>query len=62
VRAQIDFASQHHAGSIAEGVTRVRFLEGEDALATMTCFRALGVGTIDPSAVNVTVHGVGLRD
>ena len=37
-------------GSIAEGVTRINgFLEGEDALATMNVFRALG-GRIDGRA------------
>jgi len=49
-------------GAIAEGVTRVSgFLEGEDALATMNVFRALGVGIDGPERGNVTVHGVGLR-
>ena len=49
-------------GSIAEGVTRVSgFLEGEDALATMNVFRALGVHIDGPRRGNVTVHGVGLR-
>jgi len=49
-------------GSIAEGVTRVSgFLEGEDALATMNVFRALGVRIDGPERGNVTVHGVGLR-
>ena len=49
-------------GSIAEGVTRVSgFLEGEDALATMNVFRALGVRIDGPERGRVTVHGVGLR-
>jgi 3-phosphoshikimate 1-carboxyvinyltransferase len=49
-------------GSIAEGVTRISgFLEGEDALATMNVFRALGVRIDGPVAGAVTVHGVGLR-
>ncbi|MEK7230866.1 MAG: 3-phosphoshikimate 1-carboxyvinyltransferase, partial [Pseudomonadota bacterium] len=49
-------------GSIAEGVTRINgFLEGEDALATMNVFRALGVRIDGPERGNVTVHGVGLR-
>jgi len=49
-------------GSIAEGATRVSgFLEGEDALATMNVFRALGVRIDGPERGNVTVHGVGLR-
>src|SRR5688572_12193726 len=49
-------------GSIAEGVTQVSgFLEGEDALATMNVFRAMGVRIDGPDAGHVTVHGVGLR-
>lgn len=49
-------------GSIAEGVTRVSgFLEGEDALATMNVFRALGVRIDGPELGDVTVHGVGMR-
>ncbi len=48
--------------SIAEGVTRVGgFLEGEDAIATMNAFRALGVRIEGPQRGNVTVHGVGLH-
>ncbi len=49
-------------GSIAEGVTHVSgFLEGEDAIATMNVFRALGVRIDGPERGCVTVHGVGLR-
>ncbi len=49
-------------GAIAEGETRVSgFLEGEDALATLNIFRALGVRIEGPHRGNVTVHGVGLR-
>ncbi|MBI4191798.1 MAG: 3-phosphoshikimate 1-carboxyvinyltransferase [Betaproteobacteria bacterium] len=47
-------------GSIAEGATHVSgFLEGEDALATMNVFRALGVRIDGPDHGSVTVHGVG---
>lgn len=47
-------------GSIASGTTRIAgFLEGEDALATMNIFRALGVRIDGPAAGDVTVHGVG---
>lgn len=46
--------------SIAEGVSRISgFLEGEDAIATMNAFRALGVRIDGPEGGNVTVHGVG---
>jgi 3-phosphoshikimate 1-carboxyvinyltransferase len=49
-------------GGIAEGVTRVTgFLEGEDALATMNCFRAMGVAIEGPDNGRVTIHGVGLH-
>jgi len=49
-------------GSIAAGTTRVSgFLEGEDALATMNIFRALGVRIEGPDGGNVAVHGVGMR-
>lgn len=48
-------------GAIAEGVTRIEgFLEGEDALATMNCFRAMGVRIDGPLQGRVTVHGVGM--
>jgi len=49
-------------GALAEGTTRVSgFLEGEDALATLTAFRDLGVEIERPGASEVLVHGVGLR-
>jgi len=47
-------------GSIAEGMTDVYgFLEGEDALATLAVFRAMGVRIERPGPGRVTVHGVG---
>ena len=49
-------------GSIAEGVTEVSgFLEGEDSLATLKAFRAMGVDIKGPDAGRVVVHGVGLH-
>jgi 3-phosphoshikimate 1-carboxyvinyltransferase len=49
-------------GSLANGVTHVTgFLEGEDSLATLNAFRAMGVEIEGPSHGNVTVHGVGLH-
>ncbi len=49
-------------GSLAEGVTRVSgFLEGEDALATVAAFRAMGVGIEGPADGRVTIRGVGLH-
>lgn len=49
-------------GSIAEGITEIEgFLEGEDALATMNAFRALGVKIEGPDKGRVKVHGVGMH-
>ncbi len=49
-------------GSLAEGVTEVSgFLEGEDSLATLKAFRAMGVRTEGPEKGRVTIHGVGLH-
>jgi 3-phosphoshikimate 1-carboxyvinyltransferase len=48
-------------GSIAEGTTEINgFLEGEDSLATLQAFRAMGVDIEGPDAGRVIVHGVGL--
>jgi len=49
-------------GSLANGVTEVSgFLEGEDSLATLASFRAMGVKIEGPDNGNVVVHGVGMR-
>lgn len=49
-------------GALAIGTTRISgFLEGEDALATVAAFRAMGVKVEGPSHGEVTVHGVGLN-
>jgi len=49
-------------GSLAEGTTKVTgFLEGEDALATLATFRAMGVKIDGPEDGKVTVHGVGMH-
>jgi 3-phosphoshikimate 1-carboxyvinyltransferase len=48
--------------AIAEGETRISgFLEGADALATLTAFRQLGVSIEGPHGGEVKVQGVGLR-
>lgn len=48
-------------GAIANGVTTVKgFLRGEDNMATMGAFRAMGV-RIDDDDETVTIHGQGLR-
>jgi 3-phosphoshikimate 1-carboxyvinyltransferase len=49
-------------GALAEGVTEVDgFLEGEDCLATLAAFRAMGVRIDGPERGRVTIHGVGLH-
>jgi 3-phosphoshikimate 1-carboxyvinyltransferase len=49
-------------GSLAEGTTEVSgFLEGEDALATLASFRAMGVQIDGPNEGKVSVHGVGMH-
>lgn len=49
-------------GALAAGSSRVYgFLEGEDALATLSAFRAMGVEIEGPANGCVTVHGVGLH-
>jgi 3-phosphoshikimate 1-carboxyvinyltransferase len=48
-------------GSLADGTTRVHgFLDGEDCLATLNAFRAMGVEIEGPAAGEVTIHGVGV--
>ena len=47
-------------GSIADGQTRISgFLAGDDCLATMRAFRAMGVEIEQLSATELLVHGVG---
>jgi len=49
-------------GALAEGTTEITgFLEGEDSLATLRAFRAMGVDIEGPEAGAVRVHGVGLH-
>ena len=49
-------------GSLAQGVTEVSgFLEGEDSLATLSAFRAMGVQIEGPDAGKVKIQGVGLH-
>ena len=48
-------------GAIANGVTTVRgFLRGEDNMATMAAFRAMGV-RIDDDGHLLSIHGRGLH-
>lgn len=49
-------------GALADGVTEVTgFLEGEDSLATLRAFRAMGVQIEGPNQGRVTIHGVGMQ-
>ncbi len=49
-------------GSLAEGITHVSgFLEGDDSLATLKAFRAMGVKIEGPDNGKVVIHGVGMH-
>jgi 3-phosphoshikimate 1-carboxyvinyltransferase len=49
-------------GSLAEGTTEVTgFLNGEDCMATLAAFRAMGVEIEGPQEGRVTIRGVGLH-
>ena len=49
-------------GALADGITTITgFLDGEDCLATLNAFRAMGVVIDGPDQGRVTVHGVGLH-
>lgn len=65
LRVPGDKSISHRAimlGALADGVTTIAgFLEGEDCLATLNAFRAMGVRIDGPARGLVTVHGVGLH-
>lgn len=65
VRVPGDKSISHRSimlGALAEGVTEISgFLEGEDSLATLSVFRAMGVQIEGPYDGHVRVHGVGLH-
>jgi len=65
VRVPGDKSISHRSimlGALADGITHITgFLEGEDSLATLAAFRAMGVRIEGPDAGRVTVHGVGLH-
>ncbi|MCB1824625.1 MAG: 3-phosphoshikimate 1-carboxyvinyltransferase [Candidatus Competibacteraceae bacterium] len=65
LRVPGDKSISHRAimlGALAEGMTAVTgFLEGEDCLATLRVFHAMGVRIDGPDQGRVTVHGVGLH-
>jgi 3-phosphoshikimate 1-carboxyvinyltransferase len=49
-------------GSLADGTTRISgFLEGEDSLATLRAFRAMGVEIEGPDRGRVVIRGVGMH-
>lgn len=64
VRVPGDKSISHRAimlGSIAEGTSHVRgFLPGEDCLATLRAFRAMGVAITSNDETSLTIEGVGL--
>lgn len=65
IRVPGDKSMSHRSvmlGALAEGVTSVSgFLEGEDALATVAAFRAMGVDIEGPDAGQLRIQGVGLN-
>ena len=65
VRVPGDKSISHRSimfGSLAEGTTKVRgFLEGEDSLATLSAFRAMGVEISDPNNGELEIQGVGMQ-
>jgi 3-phosphoshikimate 1-carboxyvinyltransferase len=65
IRVPGDKSISHRAimmGAIAEGTTQVKgFLEGEDSLATLKAFRAMGVTISEPLNGSLRIEGAGLR-
>lgn len=65
IRVPGDKSISHRAiimGAIAEGTTQIKgFLEGEDSLATLKAFRAMGVTISDPINGRLSIEGVGLH-
>jgi len=65
VRVPGDKSISHRSvmlGSLAAGVTEVAgFLEGEDSLATLAAFQAMGVPIARPEPGSLVIQGVGLR-
>jgi 3-phosphoshikimate 1-carboxyvinyltransferase len=65
MRVPGDKSISHRAimlGALAEGTTRVTgFLEGQDSLATLQAFRAMGVAIEGPTGGRVIIQGVGMH-
>jgi len=65
IRVPGDKSMSHRAvmfSSLANGVSNITgLLEGEDVLATLAAFRAMGVNADGPDNGKLTVEGVGMR-
>ena len=65
IRVPGDKSMSHRSvifGALAEGITHVSgLLEGEDVLATIAAFRAMGVNIEGPDDGRLVIHGVGLH-
>lgn len=65
IRVPGDKSMSHRAvmfSSLASGTSHIEgLLEGEDVLATLQAFRAMGVRADGPSKGKLTVHGVGMH-
>jgi len=63
VRVPGDKSVSHRSvmlGALADGITEIEgFLQGEDSLATLRAFRAMGVRIDGPQAGRVVIRGVG---
>lgn len=65
LRVPGDKSISHRAimfGALAEGISQVSgFLEGQDSLATLHAFRAMGVSISDPVQGKLSIQGVGMH-
>ena len=65
IRVPGDKSMSHRAvmfSSLAKGVSHITgLLEGEDVMATLAAFRAMGVDADGPDNGNLTISGVGMR-
>lgn len=65
IRVPGDKSISHRAimlGALAEGKTHIQgFLEGEDSLATLQAFRAMGLRISDPKEGKLEIEGAGLH-
>ena len=65
IRVPGDKSISHRAvmfSSLANGSSKITgLLEGEDVMATLAAFRAMGVEAEGPNDGDLTIHGVGMR-